>query len=415
MKPYMMFLPVMLLLIMACNKSEPAKSVKPAEMKQIPLTFSQKSVISESNAFGFAFYKAMQPFAPAGQNLMVSPLSISMALGMTRNGAAGSTLDSMTGTLGYTGMADTAINGSCRYLLNTFTGLDPLVTVTIANSIWYRNTFPVLPSFVAVNRDYFSASVTPLDFTDPASVTTINDWVSGKTSHLIPQIIQSIPSEMVMYLINAVYFKGSWRSKFDKSSTLPKPFTLAGGSVIQVPAMRQQSHFNYFQTSGFQAVELPYNQGNYNMIILLPAIGSSPSLLAAQLTKEKWEQWSQNFSSSDVMLQLPKFAYEYDEVSMVRILTAMGMGIAFDNLRADFTRINAGGGLYISEVKHKTAIKTDEEGTAAAAVTSVGVGVTSTGPGSTVDFTVDRPFLYFISEKSTGTILFIGSVMNPLN
>ena len=412
MKPLILFLSVMLLFAMACKKNEPAKA---GEMKQVPLTSSQKSVISESNAFGFAFYQAIQPFAPAGQNLMVSPLSISMALGMARNGAAGSTLDSMTRTLGCSGMADTAINGSYKYILSTFTGLDPSVKVMIANSIWYRNTFPVLPSFLSVSRDYFSASVTPLDFNDPASVPIINNWVSVKTNNLIPKIIENISPDMVMYLINAVYFKGSWRSQFDKSKTAPKPFTLADGSVIQAPAMIQQSHFNYFQGDGFQAVELPYNQGNYNMIVLLPSAGSSPSFVASQLSQEKWLQWSKNFASTDVVMQLPKFKYGYDEQSMLPILKAMGMGIAFDDQRADFTRINANGGLYISEVKHKTFIETNEEGTEAAAVTSVGISTTSAGPGGTVYFTVDRPFLYFISEKATGTILFIGTVMNPVN
>jgi len=410
MKSPLIFLAACLLIGCSCKKSEPQKA---GEMKNVPLTQEQKSVIGKSNAFGFAFFQAMQPFAGADKNLMVSPLSISMALGMTRNGAAGSTLDSMTRVLGFEGLGESEINSSYQYIMETFSGLDPGVQVSVANSIWYRNTFTVEQSFTDVNKNYFSAIVTPLDFSDPGSVTTINNWVSAGTKNLIPKIVESIPADMVMYLINAVYFKGKWRHQFEKENTAPKPFRLADGSDVQTPSMLQQCDLPYFDGDGFEAVELPYNQGNFVMTILLPETGSSPAAVIATLSQGNWDTWSGNFATTDVVLQLPKFKYEYDEQAMIPILTAMGMGGAFDDQLADFTRINSNGGLYISEVKHKTYIETNEEGTEAAAVTSVGISVTSAGPGSTVYFTVDRPFVYFITEKSTGTILFIGTVVNP--
>ena len=411
MKAFILFFAVFFLLGVSCKNNE---TPTPGEIMQVPLTQTQKQLISSNNAFGFEFFKTIQQFADTTRNLMVSPLSVSMALGMTRNGAAGGTLDSMTRTLGFTGLTGNEINESCQFILKTFTTLDPKVELSIANSIWYKNTFPVEQEFILTNQNYFEASVTPLDFTDPESVTTINKWVSDKTNNLIPKIIESIPENMVMYLINAVYFKGIWKYQFDKNKTAPRTFYLADGTTVQAPAMMLQGDILYYKGLDFSAVDLPYNQGNFTMTVLLPDSGYSPGNLVNRLSQENWILWSGNFIKTDVVLQLPKFKYEYDEKKMVPVLTKMGMGVAFDPENADFTRINVNGELFISEVRHKTYIETNEEGTEAAAVTSVGITTTSAGPGNTVYFYVNRPFVYFISEKSTGTLLFIGTVMNPL-
>jgi serine protease inhibitor len=382
-------------------------------MKEVQLTPSQKAVISRSNAFGFEFFKTVYQYADTTKNLMVSPLSVSMALGMSRNGAANATLDSMTGTLGFSGMSDTEINESFKYIVETFTELDPKVKLSIANSIWYRNTFPVEPAFINTNTNYFNAATSPLDFASPSAVATINNWVSEKTSNLIPKIIETIPDNAVMYLINAIYFKGEWRYRFDTEKTVPKPFYLMDGSSVETPSMAQQEHLLYLDGDGFAAVELPYNQGNYTMTVMLPDYNSSLAAFIGQLSQENMNEWRSGFAEAEVVLQLPKFKYAHDEKKMREVLTQMGMGVAFDPEAADFSRINPNGDLYISDVKHKTFIETNEEGTEAAAVTSVEVGITSVGPGGPVYFTVDRPFVYFISEKSTGTILFIGIVANP--
>ena len=398
----------LIFLAFSCKKENSG----PAETKQIPLTLKQKEVVDKSNSFGFDFFRKVYE-ANAGQaNLMVSPLSVSMALGMTRNGAAGSTLDAMTQTLGFSGLTEEEINQSYKYILETFTGLDPQVKLAVANSIWYRNSFSVEPSFITTDQDYFHASVSPLNFEDPGSVNTINNWVSENTNQLIPKILDEIPAEAVMYLINAVYFKGQWKYRFEKSNTLPQAFHLADGSDIQAESMSQQSDFGYYKGNGFTSVELPYNQGNYNMVILLPDAGKTIASVTAQLTRANWLSWYGNYQNQEIKLQLPKFRFSYDEKNMISILSGLGMGVAFSDF-ADFTRINSNGGLLISEVKHKTYIATDESGTEAAAVTSVGIGVTSTGPDEPISFTVDRPFVFFIHEKSTGTILFIGTVTDP--
>jgi len=251
-----------------------------------------------------------------------------------------------------------------------------------------------------------------LDFSSPTAVDIINNWVKEKTNELIPKIIDGIPDGAVMYLVNAIYFKGQWKYQFEAKNTAQKPFFLANGSGIQVPAMTQHASFQYFKGTGFEAVELPYNQGNYSMTILLPETGKTVNDIIPQLSQENWNIWSRQFTDRDIQLQLPKFKYEYEEKQMKPILSDMGMGVAFiDN--ADFTRINREGGLYISRVLHKTYIETNEEGSEAAAVTAVEISYTSAGPDQPYFFTINRPFIYFIQEKSTGTILFIGTVMNP--
>ncbi len=397
-------------LTISCSKE---KTDTPGEFKQVNLTEKQKQLINTSNAFGFEFFKKVNGISGSDANMMVSPLSVSMALGMTRNGAAGSTLEAMTNTLGFAGMSDTEINESYKYIIEIFAGLDPKVKLQIANSIWYHNTFSVEQPFVLANQQYFNASVTPLDFSGPTAVNTINNWVNEKTNKLIPKIIDQIPGEAVMYLVNAVYFKGLWRFQFDKAKTLQKPFYLSDGTEVQAPAMSQHETLPYFNGSGFEAIELPYNQGNFTMTVILPEAGKNVNDIIPLLSQENWNSWSALFLNRDVQLQLPKFKYEYEEKQMKPILSDMGMGVAFDPNNADFTRINSDGGLYISRVLHKTYIATDEEGTEAAAVTAVEVGVTSVGPDQPYYFTIDRPFIYFIQEKSTGTILFIGTVMNP--
>jgi serine protease inhibitor len=396
----------------ACKKASDPEKVT---IIKVQLTEKQKLLINDNNAFGFDFFRKVNSYSAGNTNLMVSPLSVSMALGMTRNGARASTLEAMTQTLGFGSLTDKEINESYKYILETFSTLDPKVKLSIANSIWHRDNFTVEPGFITVNQHYFNASVTPLDFSNPASVGTINSWVNEKTNQLIPSIIDAIPANAVMYLINAVYFKGQWKYQFEPSNTQPKPFTLSDGAEIQVPAMQQRVTYPYLAGTGFKAIELPYNQGNFIMTVLLPDADKTVNDVINQLSIENWASWSSQFSNTDINLQLPKFRYEYEERNMKPILSSLGMELAFDADNADFTGINSNGGLYISEVKHKTFIETNEDGTEAAAVTSVEVGVTSAGPDipQPLLMRIDRPFVYFIQEKSSGTLLFIGTVMNP--
>ena len=395
--------------LLSCSKEKTAV----VEIKPVQLTEKQQQVVNQGNTFGFDFFRKVYELSGNNGNLMVSPLSVSMALGMTRNGAAGTTLAGMNTALGMAGMTDSEINEAYKYILETFSSLDPKVKLAIANSIWYRNTFSVQQSFINTNQDYFHAQVSPLDFSDPGAVSTINNWVSTNTNQLIPKILDQIPSDMVMYLIDAVYFKGQWKYRFDPSKTQDEPFYLPDGTVVQAPAMIMEKNISLFSGNGFAAIELPYNQGNYNMIVMLPDTGKTVNDVTGQLSQENWNSWYSQFAPLDVQLQLPRFKFSYDEPKMKEVLGDLGMAVAFDPVNADFTRINPDGNLFISEIKHKTYIETNEEGTEAAAVTSVGVAVNSVPVIH--NFIVNRPFVFFINEKSTGVILFIGTVMNPLN
>jgi len=408
----LIFIPLLLLslLLISCEKD----SKNAAETKPVQLTEKQKQLVEDANSFGFDFFRKIHSLSGNEKNLMVSPLSVSMAFGMTRNGAAGNTLEEMNNTLGMSGMSDADINESYLYILETFTSLDPRVRLSIANSIWYRNTFKVEPGFLSVNQKYFQSEVNPLDFSNAESVEIINNWVSAKTNSLIPKIIDNISEDMVMYLINAIYFKGQWKYQFDKKNTADEAFHLGDGSVAQVPFMIQETDLAYFDGDQFKAIEMPYNQGNFNMVVMLPDEGKSVSDLVANLSQDNWNSWYPQFSANAVKLRLPRFKFEYSEMRMKQAMSELGMPTAFEENNADFTRINAAGNIYISEVKHKTFIETNEEGTEAAAVTSVGMAVTSIGNDPVpIEFTCDRPFVFFIHEKTTGSILFIGTVMNP--
>lgn len=393
----------------SCEKMD----TTPLEMKNIEVTPKQVEVINSWNKFGFDFFKQVSALSPGEVNLMISPVSVSMALGMTRNGANGTTLEAMNDVLAFGNSTDQEINESYKYLIETFIGLDPSVKLAIANSIWYSNTFSVEQAFINSNKTFFNSQVKSLDFSNPSSVDVINNWVSENTNKLIPSIIEDIPGNAVMYLINAIYFKGQWKNQFEKDKTSPKSFTLSNGSRIQVPMMSQMVDLPVFHTTSFSAVEIPYNRGNFVMTIILPSDDVSIEQVTAQLTSENWNTWKESFRETPIELQLPRFKFKYTEEKMVDILTTMGMGVAFNPDNANFSRINSTSQLYISDVKHKTFIETNEEGTEAAAVTSVEMGVTSAGPSSN-QFIIDKPFIFTISEKSTGTVLFIGAVENPL-
>jgi serine protease inhibitor len=214
----------------------------------------------------------------------------------------------------------------------------------------------------------------------------------------------------MMFLINAVYFKGIWTTEFDQSLTSDEDFIAPDGSATSCRMMTQEGSFLYAETPDFQAIDLPYGDGKFSMTVFLPKQGTSLDALIQALTPENWSLWMGSFSERDVKLYLPKFKIEYG-IQLNDILTTLGLGIAF-TAQADFTRINREGGLFISEVKHKAFVQVDEEGTEAAAVTVV---IVSRGSASNVVMRVNRPFLFVIRENHSGTLLFMGKITVPKN
>ncbi len=408
-KPKVAFLFCLIVAGCSDNPVDPGRSELPRA-----LTAQEISLIESDNLFGLNLFRAISAFE-TDKNVFISPLSVSMALGMTLNGADGDTYDDMKQTLQLAGLTEEEINQSYRSLIGLLTTLDPRVIFQIANSIWYRDVFPISQSFIDLNREYFDAEVTGLDFNDPNAANVINQWVSTRTNGRIDSIVDSpIDALTVMILINAIYFKGNWTYKFDIAKTADDLFTLPDGSTKQIPMMNQdEATFPYFENNDFQAVDLAYGDSLFSMTIVLPKSGTDLDALIESLDKTTWESWINQLHPREFgLLQMPRFELEY-EVRLNDILSALGMEIAFDPYSADFNRMREGTGdnLYISGVKHKTYVKVDEEGTEAAAVTSVTVGATSAPV--LVMMRVNRPFIFMIRERFSGTILFIGKIVDP--
>ncbi len=376
------------------------------------IVLSEKSLelIKSDNSFSFNLFSKLPE--DHQHNVMVSPLSVSLALSMTLNGADGTTKTAMQNVLGFSGLTQEEINQIYLDLIIALQNTDPWVRLSIANSVWIRNGFPVLQSFIDVNRGYFNAKVTNLDF-NQAAINTINNWVNTYTNGKIPTILDSISPDEIMFLINAIYFNGKWLIQFDPAKTANGDFTLAGGQKVSVPMMKVKEKFAYSEQTGYKALKMPYGRGKFQMIILLPDEGIAPSDISGQMNPAKWDALNASLGEPvEIDVWLPKFQYSW-EIQLNQILSDLGMAVAFDPNAADFAKINPDQQLFITKVKHKTFIKVNEEGTEAAAVTSVGVGVTSF-PANPLQFHVDRPFLYLITEEDTGAILFMGRVENPL-
>ncbi len=378
------------------------------------LTSIEKALVEADNSFGLKVFRAINN-DEKDKNVFISPLSISMALGMTLNGANGATKEAMQNALELAGLSDQQINENYQSLIDLLKGLDPKVKFQIANSIWYRNDFAFKESFININKQYFYAKVAGLDFTNPQSVKIINGWVEDNTNGKIKKIVDQIDPSIVMFLINAIYFKGTWTYEFDKSQTQDDVFNLPDGSQKTVPMMTQSRELPYFENDQFQAVDLPYGDGLFSMTIILPTPEINVDDFLAAFSAENWNQWTGSFSKRNGVLYFPRFKLEYEKL-LNDVLKSLGMAVAFDQNQADFTRMFDKVGdmnLFIDKVKHKSFVEVNEEGTEAAAVTSVEVGVTSVGPGSSFVMRVDRPFIFAIREHHSGTILFIGKIVDP--
>ena len=388
-------------------------SLAPELITELPRSLSQAEVdlIEANNVFALKLFREIDAQSAPDSNIFVSPLSISMALGMTYNGAAGETRLAMGRTLEVQDLSLDAVNQGYRDLIDLLFNLDPQIEWQLGNSIWYRDGFFVEPSFLDVNRTFFDAQVNALDFGAPDAADIINQWVSESTNGRIEEIVADpIDADMMMFLINAIFFKGSWRNQFDRSLTRDAPFTLRDGTVITTPMMSHQETMEV-RLAGDDLVsvlELPYGGDAFTMTVVLPRPDVSLESVIEVLDTERWASWISDLRDRESFVELPKFSFEY-EIELEDVLTALGMGIAFDDRAADFTGIHPPGGLFISEVKHKTFIQVDEEGTEAAAVTQV-VLAQASGPGL---FAVNRPFLFAIRERLSGTILFMGKMVDP--
>ena len=393
-----------LILSVSCEK-------EPLEKETPKITLSKKSaeIIEADHAFGFELFREICRNSEE-ENIMISPMSVSYALGMTYNGSAGTTLDAFNQVLHFGDLTKQEVNESYKDLMGQLLNLSEEVEFSLANSIWYKEAYPVLETFIKTNEDFFNAAVREADFSDPNTVDLINGWIEEQTNDKIKDMLDNIPVDAVMYLINAIYFNADWKYEFPKEDTYQGDFNLENGSQTEVDYMVVEGDFQYTSTDDFAAVELPYSDSSFSMLVLLPRQTSSVSALTESLDVDSWDSWFENSRRQGVRVILPKFKYEFKDL-LNDPLKTLGLGPAFSDT-ADFSKIVSAGGIQISRVIHQTFIDVQEKGTEAAAATIVEMSYTS-APGNSISFSADHPFLYLIKENSTGAIVFMGKVGRP--
>lgn len=393
----------------ACEREKDTND-GPMEPVQIELSDKEQEVVESTNEFGIDIFTRIAEDEPADKNIFISPTSIALALAMTRNGARNETEEAMETGLHMSGLSSEDINSSFKTLIEGLTGADAKVILDIANSIWYRQGYVIEEEFLEVNEEYYNAEITALDFDSPEAPDIINDWVAENTNNKIPDIVDEINPDHLMFLINAIYFNGTWTTEFNSENTRESLFYLTGDNEVQVEMMNYQEPVGYFENELLQAAELDYGRGNFSMVVLLPRPDYTVDDILEQMTSEQWNNWMASFNDIEVDFYLPKFSFDYEK-ELNQILSLMGMEIAFDPDNADFSGIINDIDLYISKVKHKGFVEVDEEGTEAAAVTSVEISFTSV-PDQLI-MNVNRPFIFAIREKTTNAIVFFGRLAVP--
>jgi len=376
------------------------------EQKPKPVALSATAVpaLADSyNLFGFSLFSGL--YRPDGGTVFVSPASVALCLGMAYNGAGGSTAEGIAKTLHLAGAELSAFNAANRALIDSLASIDPAIRLDIANSLWLRERFPFRDEFVTDCRESFDAGVFPLTTADP-----INAWVGDKTQQMITKIIDQIDGRDIAVLVNAIYFKGAWSTPFDPEKT--KDGTFRGPKGKQdAQMMVRDAEMPYFEDESVQAVGLPYGAGSASMYVVLPRDQTPIDDLAGTLTADRWSQWTSSLRSRRGHLEFPRFKASYFS-RINAALAGLGMQEAFTS-RADFTRLcECGiGDVFISDVLHKAVIEVTEEGTEAAAATSITMRLTSAMPTEEpFSMIVDRPFLLAIVDKDTGLILFLGAI-----
>ena len=402
------------------------KAAPPEDAQSVPTVDSiDSSFITANTRFGFSLFNEIRK-TKQNQNIVISPLSISVALAMTRNGASGETEQATIKTLKFQNLSSETINANylrLRQALQAPRG----VTLTIANSLWARQGVQFKPDFLQQNHQFFGTEISALDFKDPDTPTAINRWVNTNTNGKIPKVMDEVNADAVLLLISTIYFKGTWTEKFDSSDTRERSFYLTSGEKKQVPMMGISEQYLHYREKGFQAIRLPYRSGYMNMppysegqmsmYIFLPDPESELMTFLDSLNTEDWENWMAHFRLREVNLLIPKFKFEC-KTRLNDALSTLGMKIAFDQEFADFDHMatpeeSKFPNFYIQDLSHAALIEVNEAGTEAAAVTrGVMLGRASLSEPP-INFIVDRPFLFAIRHDNTKTVLFMGIVVDP--
>lgn len=406
---------VMILMLTGCSEEVTGKGMDIPEPPLEVLEAFDVEMADASNAFGFSLFRDL---VEDGQNIMISPTSIYTALAMTLNGARGDTFDTMAEVLGVPAVDLERFNANNLARLYLLQEADPEVMLNIGNSLWVREGEELDPDFVERNQFNYDATVQALDFNTPEAAAVINQWVKDRTGGLIEDIVEPpIDDQTILFLVNAIYFQGDWTMPFNPDNTRQDIFHGPDGDIKDVPFMYRSSEFRYFEEEGnFQAIRLPYGKDErLSMVVFLPAEGTSATGLAAQLDASTWNEWRWELRNREGQLWLPRFTMAYEK-TLNQALENLGLDIAFDEDRADFFGMiprDEGPRLFISKVKHKAFIQVDEEGSEAAAATSVEIAPTSAPPMEPFLMNVNRPFLFLIHDQETNEVLFTGLVADP--
>lgn len=429
MRHKMLWAAVALMMMTACSSDELSdidepivdndSIVSPENNKLTPITLTraEQELVTGNNDFAFNLFRIAGPRKPSPpgeiwydcpeEGIILSPISITYALGMLNNGAAGETLQQINKVLGFNNADE--VNAFCKKMLTEAPHLDKLTKVQIANNIYVNKDYTLNPVFVEKANDYYNAQPETRDFADGKTLDVINQWASDHTEKMIEKVLSETEFNpyAVSYLLNAIYFKGVWAEKFKKEETKKEEFKYGG----EVSMMHLEHEFLYADKGDYEALQLPYGNGAYSMTILLPKEGKSTFDIAQSLTSESWKNmWLSGVPSGGAIVdvKLPRFEKKTD-VGLNLIMSRLGMPNAFDSQKAEFPDF-CNVPTFIGEMIQVAHIKVSEEGTEAAAVTVIGMEYTAYNPSQPihVDFHADHPFIYIISEQSTGTIFFIG-------
>ena len=394
-------------LITGCqNDDDGADNAKPR--KDIALSRAEEVLADGNLDFAFRLFQQVNATETQQANWIISPLSASLALGMTANGAAGNTLEEIKNTLGFGTFELAAMNSYNQKLIKELLNLDNTTRLNIANSVWLNNSLPVNDSFVDVNKDMYGALVKNIELNSSKAIETMNKWAAEQTNNAIKNVIAKVPSGAMFYILNALYFKGTWKKPFKKSATKTERFTNADKSSAKVAMMNQQETFNYIYNDDFCIAEFPYGNEAFSMVVLLPTDEKELEKALDKLTADNWRDWYEQRYEQKLNVKLPRFEINYKK-DLIGDMQLMGIKDVFNRETADFASLSSKSNLYLNILDQYNYIKVNEEGTEAASVTSSGGGF-GANVSKKEEFYVDRPFAFMIKEKSTGTILFMGKV-----
>lgn len=394
---------IVFLLLSGCdniNKPEPSNGdPKPGIVTPIIQSNSFINKVSADNKFAFDLFKEVLKTSEE-QNEFISPLSVSIAIGMLWNGAQGETKEAIATMLHMNGMEADSINEYYRKMQSILPNVDPNTKLTIANSIWYKTGYTPKTDYLTNNKKYFDAEVRELDFI-PSDVKIINNWCAEKTNDLIKKPLNEISEDAFLYLINAIYFKGVWETPFNPDRTRESKFHSESGIQNTVDMMCMNDTFDYTKNDVAKYINLPYGNESFSMTVILPNEGKEIDAVLNQLTVDKWNTIKESMKPTEVYLKLPRFKSEQN-YELLDVLTQMGMFSGGSNFTGIIDRV-----VQISRIIHGTFVEVNEEGTEAAAVTIIG-GETTGMYEPYETFYADKPFLYIIHERNTGAILFMG-------